>query len=66
MKISKWEFEKELDALITAAQSTSCKETAKRYLMQADNKIDGYDNIPDDLKKTYRKKIYDAENDLDI
>ena len=66
MKISKWEFEKELDALINAALSAANKETARRYLIQADTKIDGYDDIPDDLKREYRRKIQDAERELDL
>lgn len=35
----KKEFERELDALIDAALSASSKETARRYLIQAENKI---------------------------
>lgn len=66
MKISKWEFEKELDALINAALSAANKETARRYLIQANNKINGYDNISDDLKREYRRKIQDAERELDL
>lgn len=61
MKISKWEFEKELDSLINAALCASSKETARRYLLQAYNKIDGYDNIPYDLQIEYRRKIQEAE-----
>ncbi len=66
MKISKWEFEKELDSLINAALSASNKETARRYLIQAENKIDGYDNIPYDLKKEYRDKIENARYQLGL
>ena len=66
MKISKWEFEKELDSLINAALSASSKETARRYLLQADNKIDGYDNIPYDLQREYRRKIQEAERKLGL
>lgn len=61
MKISKWEFEKELDSLINVALCASSKETARRYLLQAYNKIDGYDNIPYDLQIEYRRKIQEAE-----
>lgn len=66
MKISKWEFEQELDSLINAALSASSKETARRYLIEADNKIDGYSNIPYDLKNEYRNKIQDAERELGL
>lgn len=66
MKISKWEFEKEIDALISAAKSTSNKETARRYLIQADNKIDGYSSIPYDLKQEYRMKIANVERELGL
>jgi hypothetical protein len=66
MKISKWEFEKELDALINAALSASNKETARRFLLEADNKIDGYDNIPGDLQREYRRKIQAAERKLGL
>lgn len=66
MKISKWEFEKELDALINAALSAAGKETARKYLLQAENKIDGYDNIPSDLQREYRRKIQDAERELGL
>lgn len=55
MKISKREFEKEITALIEAAKSTSNKETERRFLLQADNKIDGYSNIPSELQQEYRK-----------
>ena len=66
MKISKWEFEKELDALINAALSASSKETARRYLLQAENKIDGYDDIDYDLQREYRRKIDNARYQLDL
>ena len=66
MKISKWEFENELNSLISAALSASNKETARRYLIQAENKIDGYDNIPYDLQREYRNKIENAKYQLDL
>lgn len=66
MKISIWEFENELDSLINAALSASSKETARRYLIQADNKIDGYDNIPYSLQSEYRRKIQEAERKLGL
>ena len=66
MKISKWEFEKEMDALIEAAKSASNKETAKKFLQNADNKIDGYSNIPLQLQQEYRKKILIAERELKL
>lgn len=66
MKISKWEFEKELDALINAALSASGQETARRFLLEADNKIVGYDNIPSNLQREYRQKIQDAERELGL
>lgn len=66
MKISKWEFENELDALIEAAKSASNNETARRLLLQADNKIDGYSNIPYELKQEYRRKIASAEQELGL
>ena len=66
MKISRWEFEKEIELLINAAESASSKETARRYLIEADNKIDGYDNIPNDLKNEYRRKIAAAESRLGL
>ena len=66
MKISKWEFENEIDALIEAAKSASNKETARRFLLQADNKIDGYSNIPYELQQEYRRKIASAERDLGL
>lgn len=57
MKVSKWEFEKELESLLDAAESTGSRETAKQYLIQAKNKIYGYDNIPISLQDTYITKI---------
>lgn len=66
MKISKWEFERELEALINAAKSASSKETAKRYLIQAENKIDGYSDIPYDLQQKYRREIIDTERKLGL
>ena len=66
MKISRWEFEKELDGFINAALSASSKETARQYLNKADGKIDGYDNIPDDLKRLYKQKVREAQMKLDI
>lgn len=51
MQISVEQFERELDALIDAALSASSKETARRYLIQAENKIYGYDNIPTDCRQ---------------
>ena len=66
MKISKWEFENEIDTLIEAAKSTSNKDTARRLLLQADNKIDGYSNIPYELQQEYHKKIATAERELEL
>lgn len=66
MKISQWKFENELNSLINAAISASSKETARRYLLEADNKIDGYDNIPYDLQKEYRMRIQEAERKLGL
>lgn len=66
MRISQWEFEKEIDALITAAKSTSNKETARRFLLQASNKIDGYSNIPYNVQQVYRDKIASAERELGL
>lgn len=37
-----------------------------KNLLEADNKIDGYDNIPSDLQKEYRRKIQDAEKQLGL
>ncbi len=66
MKIPKWEFESELSALIEAAKSASNKETARRFLIQADNKIDGYSNIPYELQQEYRQMIASAERELGL
>ena len=66
MKISKWEFESELSALIQAAKSTSNKETARKFLTQADNKIDGYSNISYELQQKYRQMIASAERELGL
>jgi hypothetical protein len=35
-------------------------------LLEADNKIDGYDNIPGDLQREYRRKIQAAERKLGL
>lgn len=66
MKISKYRFESELDALITAAYSAKNSEMARRFLIQAKNKINGYDDIPDQLVKLYMNKVESAANDLDV
>ncbi len=66
MQISIYEFERELDALINAALSATSKETARRYLIQADNKIDGYDDIPYSKQREYREKIQDAKDELGL
>lgn len=66
MRISKWEFEQELDSLINAALSVSSKETARDFLLKAKHKINGYDNIPDDLQREYRQKIQEAEQKLGL
>lgn len=66
MKISKGQFEMELDGLITAALMASSKATARGLLIQAENKIRGYDNIPSDLQENYRQKIQDARDELDL
>lgn len=66
MRISRWEFEKELDALINAALSAINKETARMYLIQAENKINGYDDIPYDLQQQYRAKINSARSQLGL
>lgn len=60
MKISQWQFENELEGLINAALNASCKETARDWLRKAENKINGYDNIPYDLQRKYRDKIESA------
>jgi hypothetical protein len=66
MKISRYEFELQFDALINAARSASSKETARRYLIQAENKIDGYSNIPNELVQFYREKITAVKRELGI
>lgn len=66
MKITKWEFERELESLINAALAASSKETARRYLIQAENKIDGYSDIDYKLQRQYRDKIRDAERKLGL
>lgn len=66
MKISKWKFENEIDALIVAAKSASNKETARSFLLQAYNKVDGYSNIPYELQQEYREKIAFAEQELGV
>ena len=66
MKISKYRFESELDALITAAYSAPNAELARRFLIEAKNKINGYDDIPDQLVKLYMDKVESAAKDLDV
>ena len=66
MKISQWRFESELDSLINAALEASSKETARRYLIQAENKIDGYSDIDYKLQRQYWDKIRDAERKLGL
>jgi len=66
MKISRWEFENEIDALIEAAKCASNRETARKFLLQADNKIDGYNNISYVLQQEYRRKIASAERELGL
>lgn len=57
MRISKWEFEKELEALLNAALSAGNRETARRFLIEAKNKIYGYDDIPVSWRDTYLTEI---------
>lgn len=66
MKITRSEFEREMQSLIDAAKYASCKDTAKRFLTQAENKVYGYDNIPSSLQQEYLKKIRDAERSLGL
>lgn len=66
MQISVEQFERELDALINAALSASSKETARRYLIQAENKIYGYDNIPSNLQNEYLRRIERAKDQLNL
>ena len=63
MEISVVQFERELNALLDAATS---KETARRYLIQAENKINGYDNIPKTLQREYRMLIERTKNRLGL
>lgn len=63
MKISRKKFEEEFDALICAAQSSS-EETAKAFIQQAYNKLEGYDNIPFDLRQECYQKIASLERKL--
>lgn len=57
MKITRYEFEKEMDALLEAAKHAGSRNTALDYLKKAENKISGYDNIPRDLVNAYLLKI---------
>lgn len=66
MQISVEQFEREFDALIDAALSASNKETARRYLIKAENKIYGYDNIPRNLQNEYLRSIEKAKEQLDL
>ena len=66
MQISVEQFERELNALVDAALSASSRETARRYLIQAENKIYGYDNIPRNLQNEYLRRIERAKEQLDL
>lgn len=66
MEISVAQFERELNALLDAAVSAASKETARRYLIQAENKINGYDNIPEALQREYRMLIERTKNQLGL
>lgn len=66
MRISVEQFEREFNALIDAALSASNRETARRYLIQAENKIYGYDNIPRNLQNEYLRRIERAKEQLDL
>lgn len=66
MEISVVQFERELNALLDAAESATSKETARRYLIQAENKINGYDNIPKTLQREYRMLIERTKNRLGL
>lgn len=57
MKITRYEFEKEMDALLEAAKQAKNRNTALDYLQKAENKIYGYDNIPSELVNVYLMKI---------
>ena len=63
MKKPKWVFEKELEALLEAAQNATNDDTARKYLKEAENKIYGYDDISMELQKEYKRWIEEAENE---
>jgi hypothetical protein len=66
MKITQWEFENEFESLLNAAQSTDNKETARRFLIQAENKIGGYDDIPWSSKQEYVRRVDEVRRELGI
>lgn len=66
MEISRWKFEQELDALLEAAKSARSKRTAEGFLKEAWSKTDAYYNIPDDLVKSYKRKVEDLADELGI
>lgn len=66
MDISKRKFEEELESLLNAARSASSKSTAEGYLKEAWSKADGYDDIPNSLKRQYKSMVENVADELDI
>ena len=66
MRISEWELEKEIDILISAAMSSGSNESARRFLIKAENKLYGYDDIPDSVMQRMKDKINMARKELNI
>lgn len=64
MKITRYEFEKEMDSLLEAAKYANSRNTALDYLQEAENKIYGYDNIPRNLVNEYLMKIEMARDSI--
>lgn len=66
MKISVYRFEEELRSLLDAAKSAGSRSTAEGLLKQAKSKADGYDNIPENLRRQYRNEVEDVAEELGI
>ena len=56
----------EISALVEVVIFDSNKETVRRFLIQANNKIGGYSNIPYALQQKYHQMIVDAELELKL
>lgn len=66
MEVPRWKFEQELDGLSNAARYACNKSVAEGYLKEAWSKADGYDNIPNELVRQYKRKVEELARELGI